>query len=791
MINDQIVKAFLKDPQNGGMLLKSSFRAFHEFFMYYTYKIAWDWQPFHEQIVKKLEDVVFGRAEKPNLVINICPRSGKSKMMEMFEAWCYLINPYSNILHTSYSDILVKQTSKAVRAVVQSPAFQAFSGGVPIRTDSAKAEFWQTEPQKGELGGAYRACTMEGAPTGFGAGVYGATSFSGLICVDDPNKGSSVTSRAELQATIDAYVNAIKSRKNDPKTPIVMIMQRLDPDDLTGYVLENEAEEWDLLKIQTIDEDKGVSLWESKFPYETMMRIKKQTPHFYYGQYQQEPIVIGGSVIQTEWFNYYNTDEFYPYMNLFAVADTAQKKNEANDFTVISLWGYTYNGHLHLIDRVRGKFDALELEQVFIATWDKWKTGIGDMVPYGLYVEDKSSGIGIIQTLKQKTTIPIIPIQRAAYKNDKGEMVKMDKYSRALTALPHITAGRVYLRNNPQDPISADLLAECAAFRADLLHKHDDFCFVAGTKIKTLFGEKNIEDMKKGDIVITPFGLRRVQEAKMTGIKDVIFNKTLGLKGTPDHKILTRTSGLDILCNIQNIEEVMKWNLKNLLIWKIKSLFSLTERNIVEWGERESISYLIQRRTKEEKSRKDCISPFGNTSIIKKFLRAFACITKTIIHLTITPTIWSVYHLSNTLKCTKKIVANGIRRKKQKSILRKFEILQRNGTEVLKEENGTENTQEKIWKEKKKQESAPIVEENLHIEESEILYMMDDGVQNAVIKYGQDYTENCEAERLPVFNLTVNGGVYFANDILVSNCDCLTDAINIAFGAENASSIFI
>ena len=308
---------------------------------------------------------------------------------------------------------------------------------------------------------------------------------------DDPNKGSSVTSRAELQSAIDAYINAIKSRKNSPKTPMIMIMQRLDPDDLTGYVLENEAEEWDLLKIQTIDEDKGVSLWESKFPYETMMRIKKQTPHFYYGQYQQEPIVIGGSVIQTEWFNYYNTDEFYPYMNLFAVADTAQKKNEANDFTVISLWGYTYNGHLHLIDRVRGKFDALELEQVFVATWDKWKTGIGDMVPYGLYVEDKSSGIGIIQTLKQKTTIPIIPIQRAAYKNDKGEMVKMDKYSRVLTALPHITAGRVYFPNNPQDPISGDFLAECAAFRADLLHKHDDCVDVTCDAINIAFGAEN------------------------------------------------------------------------------------------------------------------------------------------------------------------------------------------------------------------------------------------------------------------------------------------------------------
>lgn len=831
MINESIVKQFLKDPQNGGLLLKSSFRAFHEFFMFYTYKVKWDWQPFHEEIVKRLEDVVFGRAKKKNLVINISPRSGKSKIMEMFEAWCFLINPYSNIIHTSYSDTLVKQASKAVRAVVQSPAFQAFSGGVPIRSDSAKAEYWQTEPQKGEMGGAYRACTMDSALTGFGAGAYGADKFAGLIvcfpydevvhteegllsigdivenkkqvrvwsynlktkqkelkpienwvkngesdlfeiqfsngtkikctpdhrfytknrgyvearnlnssdivfsnafnlsqsktclfhtlfsgvvsiknkvnlflrrlckelpmensvsksferftcfdianssgvdtiffcdntdfsfiscdsnnvfssqftsgenksskfngishifgfcsinkiiksivcwitvkmsyfrfwrllsdktkqdklmnisrscfsifrkayskitfliwkffkhfsffkdssfcsginnnsintsyiskvryliesfvfgyvhplfirhinhiqtsyCLtirdnhnmfvgkkqgvlakncDDPLKASSVTSRAEIQSCIDSYVNALKSRLNDPKTPIVMIMQRLDPDDLTGYVLENEAEDWDWYKIPALDENEK-SFWEAKFPAEMLLKMKKATPQLFYGQYQQEPIVVGGSVIQTAWFQFYNPEEFYPYQCMFAVADTAQKKAEANDFTVISLWGKTYNGYLDLLDMVRGKYDAYELEQLFISVWNKWKTGNGQCVPYGIYIEDKSSGIGVMQNLKAKTSIPIIPIQRSAYKNDKGEWVKMDKYSRALSACPHIAAGRVRLRGNPQDPMSADVMSECAAFRADLGHKHDDICDTIFDSISIAFGSEN------------------------------------------------------------------------------------------------------------------------------------------------------------------------------------------------------------------------------------------------------------------------------------------------------------
>ena len=106
-------------------------------------------------------------------------------------------------------------------------------------------------------------------------------------------------------------------------------------------------------------------------------------------------------------------------MNLFGVCDTAQKKGEANDFTVLQLWGQTFNNTIHLLDMVRGKYDAYELEQTFLSTWEKWQK-FSELPPYGLYIEDKSSGIGIIQNLRQKTAIPVIPLQRAGYKNDDG-----------------------------------------------------------------------------------------------------------------------------------------------------------------------------------------------------------------------------------------------------------------------------------------------------------------------------------------------------------------------------------
>ena len=319
--------------------------------------------------------------------------------------------------------------------------------------------------------------------------------FGGFGIIDDPQKPSLVKSQTELQNTIDLYENAFKSRANNrAKTPFLMIMQRVAVDDLTGYVLENESEDWDLVKVPALDEETGKSVWEEKLPAAELLKLKKQNPFVYYSQYQQEPIVIGGSVIKTEWFRYYNTADTFTYQCSWFTADTAQKKGEANDFTVFQYWAKTYDNRLHLIDMVRGKFDAPELREQIIMFWEKWKKGINGCVPYGFYIEDKSSGIGAIQEIRKTYPLPIIPITRARYK-DGNMIVKQDKFSRVMTIVPYIANGWVYLPNSEKDDMSSLLLAEAAAFRADLGHKHDDQIDCLADAVDIAFGATGISSI--------------------------------------------------------------------------------------------------------------------------------------------------------------------------------------------------------------------------------------------------------------------------------------------------------
>lgn len=410
-----------------------------------------------------------------------------SAICQMACAWAYMINPHSNCIYTSYSDDLTSAFSKDIRSIIESEAFKKLTG-IQLNKAKSGADYWATT-----VGGGFRAASMGGSITGFGAGVSG-DEFGGFLVIDDPNKASSVKSQAELQNTVDYYNNTLKSRLNNQKrTPILLIMQRLALEDLTGYLLENEKDDWDILKLQGVNEETGEALWEEKYPASKLLKLKVYNRFVYYGQYQQEPIVLGGSVIKSEWFKYYNPKEDYAYQYTYITSDTAQKKGEANDFSVFSFWGKTFDNRLHLLDMVRGKWEADELRQQVKLCWEKWshfKTP-----PYGFYIEDKSSGIGVLQEIRKTVPIPLLPIVRARFKNDEGKEIAADKFSRVMTMNPYLMNGWVYLPNSEKDVISSQLLSECVAFKADLSHKHDDMVDTMCDAVDIAFGASGVSSL--------------------------------------------------------------------------------------------------------------------------------------------------------------------------------------------------------------------------------------------------------------------------------------------------------
>lgn len=401
----------------------------------------------HKPICDALERVVIGKTKR--LIINIPPRSGKTEIAVInFIAWCMGNWPDSEFIHASYSKRLATANTYAVRATMMNEVYREIFDHTALADDSkAKDEFRTVQ------GGIVYATGAEGSITGYGAGKMRAT-FGGAIVIDDPHKAGEANSAIMRQNVIDWFRTTMESRKNSPDTPIIVIMQRLHENDLSGWLLGGgNGEHWDHLCIPAVNE-RGESFWPEQFPLDMLERLKASNSYVYAGQYLQTPAPLGGGVFKEEWLRHWTVLPKMEYCMIYS--DTAHKTGQENDRSWFQLWGKGKDGNIYLLDMIRGRWEAPQLLMQAKAFWDKSRASAPAVVRK-LKIEDKASGIGLVQQLRQQG-IPVEGIPR-----------NRDKLTRGYDAAPMVEAGRVCLPDRHE--CLSDMLHEIALFP---VAAHDD-----------------------------------------------------------------------------------------------------------------------------------------------------------------------------------------------------------------------------------------------------------------------------------------------------------------------------
>lgn len=414
-------------------------------------------KPFHKKVIAALQRLVDGENTKRNLALCLPVGSGKSLITEYFITWCFARSVNNTFCYTSHSDRLINKLSKECKDIIENPHWTLLFGHKLKKDDRQRVNF-SFEGAKNRTG--LTAGTTGGAITGLDAGNPNIDGFSGALIIDDPMDAGNGRYEKAREEVVTFYDEKLSTRRRTPTTPTILIMQRLHLDDLVGWIEKNEPNVWEIIKIPAIDEN-GVSFWAERYPVEELEAIRRINNFKFQSQYQQDPIASGGAVIKTEWFKYYLPNVEYQYKKIFITGDTAQKVKEHNDYSVFMVWGVTKLGKLHLLDMIRGKWEAPDLKRQVKILWNRWSKGISNTPCSGLYVEDKASGTGLIQEIKRECAIPVIPLQA-----DK------DKLTRLEAVLAHIEAGNVLLPGSPEQ--NKELLNECEAFTRDDSHKHDD-----------------------------------------------------------------------------------------------------------------------------------------------------------------------------------------------------------------------------------------------------------------------------------------------------------------------------
>ncbi len=388
------------------------------------------------------------------LIINLPSRSLKSTLASIaFPAFLLGHDPTLRIIVISYSASLAVQLSNEFRAIITADWYRKLFPKTKIsRAKNNEYEVATT------VRGFRLATSIDGTLTGRGGDI---------IIIDDPLKADEAGSESRRQQVNDFFYNTVMSRLDDQINGVIILaMQRLHDDDLTGALLRKSSQAWNLLKFPAIaEQEERIQIGAGKFYTRRLgdaldperaprhfleSRRDEIGPHIFAAQYQQDPVPPGGDIIKPEWVQRYDQlPAREPSSYYFESWDTATKVGDQNDYSVCTTWLYQDKKY-YLVHVLRGRFDYPTLKERAISHAHTYK-------PKTVLVEDAGIGEALIDELKKAgfSAIPIKPVH--------------DKRTRMSIQAGKFHSGRVFFPTKA--PWLAELENELFAFPNG---RHDD-----------------------------------------------------------------------------------------------------------------------------------------------------------------------------------------------------------------------------------------------------------------------------------------------------------------------------
>ena len=369
------------------------------------------------------------RRDIKRLIINIPPRYMKSIAVTVgWPAWLLGHNPAERILAASYAHSLSLKHSTDCRLVLKSDWYRRTFPAVQLVSDQDTKEKFVTTQR-----GMRYATSVAGSVIGEGGN---------FLIVDDPHSAAGAASEVQRRTANEWFDQSFATRLNDKENGvIVVVMQRLHAEDLTGHLLAKGG--WEHLCIPAVAERKttidfgrvsvtreaGEALHPAR---EDLAAVERQKialgSYTFAGQYQQRPSPADGGVFKLHWFPRY-AEPLSNYRRIVQSWDTAYKTGQENDPSACLTFG-EHEGGYDLLHCMAGRMEYPDLKL-------RVKTHASEWNANAVLIEDKASGQSLIQDLRRETQLPVVPVKIHANSGDK--------LTRAMAVSPLCEAGKVRL----------------------------------------------------------------------------------------------------------------------------------------------------------------------------------------------------------------------------------------------------------------------------------------------------------------------------------------------------------
>jgi predicted phage terminase large subunit-like protein len=400
--------------------------------------LIWGWHL--EAIARYLEDCRGKRARK---IINAPPRSLKSFIVSV--AWvAYILSrdPTHKFICCSYPGDLATKLHAPCRRLMESNWYCNLC--FTRLEKSTENELITTE-------GGYRyATSVGGTLTGLGADT---------IILDDPLSADEARSEVCRRNVNQWFSKALMARLNNKKAgAVIIVMQRLHMDDLTGHLMEIGG--WDRLCLPAkAPKDALIPLWRGDYAWkadECLQPVREDDSALdelkrdmgaeaFNTQFLQAPVPAGGNMLKPELLKWCELAPARHSSDQVVISvDTAAKATATSNYSAMLVFLVRNTNEFYLIEIYRKRLEFPDLVAAIEALITKYK-------PNAVLIEDHSSGTGLCQQLQKNGVAGVIPIRPVN-----------DKVTRMFTETTKLQAGNLILAKTA--PGADDFYVEYLAF---------------------------------------------------------------------------------------------------------------------------------------------------------------------------------------------------------------------------------------------------------------------------------------------------------------------------------------
>lgn len=288
------------------------------------------------------------RGEIKRLLMNVSPGSMKSLLVNTFwpaYEWSALNKPNLRYTSFSYAAHLTERDNGRMKDLIKSSKFQAMYGD----------RFKLTKEGQELLSTDKTGWKFASSVGGVGTGVRGDR-----ILLDDPHNVAEGESDKVRGSTVTWFRETMSNRLTDDEGAIVVIMQRVHDEDVSGSILDPNngnpyvhfCVPYDFdparrckTKIGWVDPRTvpGEPAWPERFS-DSFLAAFRRNKYMWFGQYMQSPQVRGGNIMKYEWWQKFDMKKgggLPPARFDFVLAslDTAMTEKTRNDPSAMTVWG--------------------------------------------------------------------------------------------------------------------------------------------------------------------------------------------------------------------------------------------------------------------------------------------------------------------------------------------------------------------------------------------------------------------------------------------------------------------